>query len=46
MDRGLLWGGGGGGGGGRVGAIKFIQNSREVNLAETSTVNMQICLLR
>ena len=29
-----------------VGAIKFIQNPRAVNLAETSTVNMQICLLR
>ena len=29
-----------------VSAIKFIQKSRAVNLAETSTVNMQICLVR
>ena len=27
-----------------VSAIKFIQKSYSVNLAETSTVNMQICL--
>ena len=43
----MVRGGGGGGcmgGGGGVGAIKFIQNP--VNLAETSTINMQICLLR
>ena len=41
--------GGGGwvgvGGGGRGRAIKFIQNLRAVNLAETSNVSMQICLL-
>ena len=35
----------GGGGGGRD--IKFIKkNLRAVNLTETSTVSMQICLLR
>ena len=39
-------GGGGGGGGGRVGAINLYKNFRAVNLAETSTVSMQICLLR
>ena len=39
--------GGGGGSGGRGLVLENLyKNPRAVNLAETSTVNMQICLLR
>ena len=49
MAGGVCGGGGGGGGGGGRGWLvlyRLYKNPRAVNLAETSTVNMQICLVR
>ena len=42
----LCVGGSGGGGGGGAGLQNLYINLRAVNLAESSTVSMQICLLR
>ena len=46
MATGLGVGGDVGGGGGGSGGVSIKLYKRAVNLAETSTVSMQICLLR